>query len=58
MTHSPIALALAQAILDSRERRNGLRVRALRSAGNNVFTVELWTDGQPGPRWVCRKVAA
>jgi hypothetical protein len=59
MTHSPLALALAQAILDSRAAyRNGYRVRPVLSGAPGAYTVELRVDGQTRRRWVVRKQAA
>ena len=59
MTHSPLALALAQAVLDRRAAyRNGLRVRLLPSGGPGAYSLELRVDGQTRRRWVVRKQAA
>lgn len=59
MTHSPLVLALAQAILDRRAAyRNGYRVRPLVSGGPGAYTIELRVDGQTRRRWVVMKQAA
>ncbi len=59
MKHSPLALALAQAVLDRRAAyRNGIRVRLLPSGGSGAYSVELRIDGLTRRRWVVRKQAA